>query len=114
MGKNCWEILQLTLFNNFFLRVVSLAVIHVELVDPVADSILVFVSLERVIMSIFRYLKQLANELPHPIADVLSVPASTIVAVNCTVESTLSTKKGVARATIAIATGTSWTLAGTL
>ena len=58
-------------------------------------------------MSIFRYLKQPANELPQP-ADVPSVPASTIVAVNRTVESTLS-KKGVARATIAIATGTSWT-----
>ena len=52
-------------------------------------------------MSIFRYLKQLVNELPQP-ADVPSVPASTIVAVNHTVESTLSTKKGVARATIAI------------
>ena len=58
-------------------------------------------------MSIFRYLKQLANELPQP-ADVPSVPASTIVAVNSTMESTLS-KKGVTRATITIATGTSWT-----
>ena len=42
-------------------------------------------------MSIFRYLKQLANELPQP-ADVSSVPASTIIAVNHTVESTLSKK----------------------
>ena len=32
-------------------------------------------------MSTFRYLKQLANELPQP-ADVSSVPASTIVVVN--------------------------------
>ena len=44
-------------------------------------SILVFLSLEHVIMSIFRYLKQLANELPQP-ADAPSVPASIIVAVN--------------------------------
>ena len=42
-------------------------------------------------MSIFRYLKQLANELPQP-AGVPSVPASTIVVVNRTVESTLSKK----------------------
>ena len=55
---------------------------------PAADSILVFVSLERVIMSIFRCLKQLANELPQQ-ANVPSVPASTIIAVNRTVESTL-------------------------
>ena len=52
------------------------------------------------------YLKQLANELPQP-ADVPSVPASTIIAVNHIV-STLP-PKGVARATIAIATGRSWT-----
>ena len=52
-------------------------------------------------MSILRYLKQLANELPHP-AEVPSVPASTIIAVNHAVETTLS-RKGVARATIAIA-----------
>ena len=38
-------------------------------------------------MSIFRYLKQLCNELPQP-ADVPSVPASTIITVNRTVEST--------------------------
>ena len=43
-------------------------------------------------MSIFRYLKQLANELPQP-ANVPSVPASTIVVVNHTVEPTLSKKK---------------------
>ena len=52
-------------------------------------SILVFVSLERVILSIFRYLKQPANELPQP-ADV---PTSTIVAVNRTVASTLSKRR---------------------
>ena len=55
------------------------------------DSILVVVSLEHVIMSIFLYLKKLANELPQP-ADVPSVPASTMVAVNLTLESTLSKK----------------------
>ena len=42
-------------------------------------------------MSIFRCLKQLANELPQQ-ANVPSVPASTIIAVNRTVESTLSKK----------------------
>ena len=42
-------------------------------------------------MSIFRYLKQLANELPQP-ADVPSVPASTIISVNRTMESTISKK----------------------
>ena len=42
-------------------------------------------------MSIFCYLKQLANELPQP-ADVPSVPTSTIVAVNRIVESTLPKK----------------------
>ena len=41
--------------------------------------------------SIFRYLKQLGNELPQP-PDVPSVPASTIIAVNRTMESTLSKK----------------------
>ena len=65
--------------------------LRVELVDPTADYILVFVSLERVIMSIFRNLKQLANELPQP-AGVPSVPASTIIAVNRTMESTLKKK----------------------
>ena len=48
---------------------------RVELVDPTAG---LFVSLERVLMSIFRYLKQLVNELPQP-ADVPSVPASTML-----------------------------------
>ena len=43
-------------------------------------------------MSIFRYLKQLANELPQP-ADVPSVPASTIVVVNRIVESTLPKRR---------------------
>ena len=62
---------------------------RVELVDPTAG---LFVSLERVLMSIFRYLKQPANELPQP-ANVPSVPASTIVVVNYTVEPTLSKKK---------------------
>ena len=42
-------------------------------------------------MSIFRYLKQLANELPQP-AGVPSVPASTITVVNRSMESTLSKK----------------------
>ena len=41
--------------------------LQVELVDPAADSILVFFSLGRVITSIFRYINQLANELPQPL-----------------------------------------------
>ena len=43
-------------------------------------------------MSIFRYLKQTANELPQP-DDVPGVPASTIVAVNHTLESNTPPKR---------------------
>ena len=65
--------------------------LRVELVDPAVDSLPLFVLLECVIESIFRYLKHIGNELPQP-ADVPSVPASTIIAVNRTMESTLSQK----------------------
>ena len=97
MGKNCLKISRLMLLpRNFFSAYLvgdrsRECTSRIELEDPTPDSILVFVSLECVIMSIFRYLKQLANELPQP-DDVPSVPASTIIAVNHTVESTLSKK----------------------
>ena len=98
MGKNFRKISQLMLYRVIFSPCSWSVIDHVTIACPSRielrsnnRSILVFVSLERVILSIFRYLKQPANELPQP-ADVPSVPASTIVAVNRTVASTSSKK----------------------